>query len=78
MAYSLEQKKTSKLLVERATLAQNKLAESLGVSETQIILLKKGEAGLKPQHLDILRKHYAPVIKALFLDENGGFNHKAL
>ena len=78
MAYSLEQKKQAKLLIEKATLAQNKLAASLGVSETQIILLKKGEAGLKPQHLAILREHYAPVIKALFLDENGGFDHKSL
>jgi DNA-binding XRE family transcriptional regulator len=71
MAYSAKQKKESQELIGILSTSQKTLAELLGVSEAQIILLKKGEAGLKPKHMEILKKHFHSAFKTLFLDEKG-------
>jgi predicted transcriptional regulator len=71
MAYSEDQKNQAAIVIEAAGKSQVNLAKLLGVSEAQIILLKKGKAGFKGNQLELLRKEYSDFVRALYVDENG-------
>jgi predicted transcriptional regulator len=71
MAYSENQKEKASTIIGAAGKSQVNLAKLLGVSEAQVILLKKGRAGFKGDQLKKLRDEYSDFVRALYVDDDG-------
>ena len=71
MAYSELQKEQASKVIKTACSTQLDISKLLGVSEAQVLLLKKGKAGFKGDQLKKLRERFAPMVRALYVDDDG-------